>query len=177
MGEGDELGEAPDTKNYITLAAVPVAPFSRGTVAIASNDTSDNPIVDPNWLSDPRDLDIAVASIKRCREIVNTTSLREARIGDQEAFPGYDVASDEEIRAQVKRMAQSVYHAAGTNAMGKTDDELAVVDSKARVIGVNGLRVVDASVFPVLPPGHPQATVCKLRFLSQLLCVVLHAYI
>lgn len=117
--------------------------------------------MDPNWLSDPRDVDVAVAAFKRSREIMNTTALREARIGDEsEAFPGYEVSSDENILAQIRKMAQTVYHAAGTNIMGRQDDDMAVDDSQARVIGVDGLRVVDASVFPILPPGHPQATVC-----------------
>ncbi|KAF2661415.1 GMC oxidoreductase, partial [Lophiostoma macrostomum CBS 122681] len=120
------------------------------------------PIVDPNWMSDPRDWVIAVASVKRCREIMNTTSLRSVRIGDGKAFPGYQSADDAAILAQVRRMAQSMYHAAGSNAMGKQGDAMAVVDSRARVFGVSRLRVVDASVFPVLPPGHPQATVYAL---------------
>ena len=57
------------------------------------------------------------------------------------------------------------WHASCTCRMGRTDDSMAVVDSKARVIGVNGLRVVDASSFALLPPGHPQSTVCELPFL------------
>jgi choline dehydrogenase len=59
-------------------------------------------------------------------------------------------------------MAQSVYHAAGTNAMGKKNDIMSVIDSQARVFGVSRLRAVDASGFSVLPPGHPQSTVCKV---------------
>ena len=62
----------------------------------------------------------------------------------------------------IQKSATSIDHAAGTSAMGKLGDRNAVVDSRARVIGVQGLRVVDASAFPILPPGHPQATVCEL---------------
>jgi choline dehydrogenase len=141
---------------------VPVAPFSRGTVGLSSIDTADNPIVDIAWIQDPRDVAVGVAALKRCREIANTTSFRTARIGNDEVLPGYEVSSDAELEEQVRRMAQSVYHAAGTNAMGVRGDPMAVVDFKARVFGVDRLRVVDASVFPVLVPGHPQATVYRL---------------
>ena len=78
-----------------------------------------------------------------------------------EVFPGLNVTSDKDILAIVMESASSIDHAAGTCAMGKPNDPNAVVDSHARVIGVEGLRVVDASTFPLLPPGHPQGTVCE----------------
>ena len=70
-----------------------------------------------------------------------------------------NVSTDAQILDFVKRTFLTLYHASCTCAMGKTDDINAVVDSKARVIGTKGLRVVDASAFPFLPPGQPQATV------------------
>ena len=81
-----------------------------------------------------------------------------------EYFPGTaEVCTDSEILDYVRRTLIQVWHAAGTCKMGKAEeDRMAVVDHRSRVFGVGGLRVVDASVFPVLPPGHPQATVYAL---------------
>lgn len=74
-------------------------------------------------------------------------------IGD-EAFPGTNVTTDEEILDLIEQSALSIYHASATNAMGKRSDPNAVVDSQANIIGVRGLRVVDISAFPFLPPSH-----------------------
>jgi choline dehydrogenase/5'-oxoaverantin cyclase/versicolorin B synthase len=148
-----------DGKQYVAASVGLVSTFSRGNVSIRSADTVINPVISPNWLSDPRDMELAIVAFKRGRALFATDAL-QAVAGD-EAFPGQDVQSDDQIREVIRASANSVYNAAGTNRMGKVDDKLAVVDSKARVIGVDGLRVVDASAFPFLPPGQPQATVCK----------------
>jgi choline dehydrogenase len=71
------------------------------------------------------------------------------------------VSSDADLLQLIKKSVGSVFHASCTCAMGRKDDKNAVVDSNANVIGVKGLRVVDASAFPFLPPGHPMATVCE----------------
>ena len=78
---------------------------------------------------------------------------------------GEQVSSDADLLQLIKKSVGSVFHASCTCAMGRKDDKNAVVDSNANVIGVKGLRVVDASAFPFLPPGHPMATVCE--FLSS----------
>jgi choline dehydrogenase-like flavoprotein len=80
----------------------------------------------------------------------------------EEYLPGPNVTSDEQIVEYMRESAFTLYHASATCKMGKRQDEMAVVDSQARVYGVQGLRVVDASAFPFLPPGHPQATVYML---------------
>lgn len=82
-------------------------------------------------------------------------------IGD-EYFPGNAVQTDAQILNTIRDTVQTVWHASCTCRMGKSDDNMAVVDSKARVFGVSGLRVVDASSFAILPPGHPQSTVYAL---------------
>lgn len=81
---------------------------------------------------------------------------------DDEYWPGRGYESDEELLEIIKEAAISIWHAAGTCKMGTKDDQHAVIDSAARVFGVEGLRVVDASSFPILPPGHPTATVYAL---------------
>ncbi|KAL9611915.1 MAG: hypothetical protein Q9167_003468 [Letrouitia subvulpina] len=159
--DGDLVGAPPDTRNYVSSLAGIVAPFSRGNVTINSTDTTFNPIISPNWLQDPRDQEVAIAGFKRARQIFQTASMRPVILGGREVFPGANVTSDQDILNVIRKSASSIDHAAGTCKMGKVGDVDAVVDSRARVIGVEGLRVVDASAFPFLPPGHPQGTVCK----------------
>ena len=158
------LGSPQDGKNYGTTNALLVAPFSRGNVTINSTDTADMPIISPNYLLDPRDREVAVAGFKRARQVAQTNAIQSIVIGD-EALPGSNVTTDAQILEFITQSASTLYHAAATNAMGRPNDSNAVVDSQARVIGVSGLRVVDASAFPFLPPGHPQATVCELSLI------------
>lgn len=147
-------------QQYVAASVGLVATFSRGNVTINSTDTAVNPVVDPNWLSDTRDQDIAVAAFRRGRQLFSTKAIRP--IVQSEAFPGSNITTDSQILDIIKKSANSVYNAAGTNQMGELDDPMAVVDSRGRVIGVSGLRVVDASIFPFLPPGQPSATVYAL---------------
>lgn len=157
----DFLTGAPqDGQLYGSASAALITPFSRGNVTISSNDTADNPVVSPNYLLDPRDQELAVAAFKRVREIYATDVLQPLLIGP-EAFPGANITTDAQILEGIKQSVLTVYHASATNAMGKSTDPNAVVDCEAKVFGVNNLRVVDASAFPFLPPGHPQSTVCK----------------
>lgn len=154
------LGAGPDGHNYGNIQIALVAPFSRGTVTIQSSDMHDHPLIDPAWLTDPRDQEVAVAGYRRVREMFDTDVMRKILVGP-EVYPGRNVSSYDDILKQIRNDFGSVYHAACTCRMGKVDDPTAVVDSKARVIGVKSLRVVDASSFALLPPGHPMATVCR----------------
>ena len=153
-----------DGFNYASLIAALVAPRSRGNVTITSADTSIAPLINPNYLTEQSDIDILVASFKRIRQFWATTAMQSFVIGD-EYYPGKGVATDEEIEDQIRNNFNTIWHATSTCAMGSINDTKAVVDTKARVIGVTGLRVVDASTFPLLPPGHPMSTVCKFFFL------------
>lgn len=157
----DYLRDAPnDGYNYATVSTALVAPLSRGIIDIRSADMADPPVIDPRWLSHPADRAIVVAGYKRVREMFATKTLQPILIGP-EYFPGPNVTSDEEILDTIRKSVSTVYHAACTCKMGRANETDAVVDSRARVLGVHGLRVVDASAFPLLPPGHPVATVCK----------------
>jgi choline dehydrogenase-like flavoprotein len=162
FGEADVPAPNDTTgKSYTSLLAGLTAPFSRGNVSIASNDTSVHPIISPNWLSDARDIEVLVAAFRRIRAIFSASSITPIITGP-EAYPGLNITSDGDILAAIKKSALTIWHAIGTNKMGKKGDEMAVVDSRAKVMGVNGLRVVDASVFPFLPPGQPQSVVYAL---------------
>lgn len=79
-----------------------------------------------------------------------------------EAYPGAGVTSDRDLLGAIQRSAQTIWHASATNKMGRLDDPMAVFDPRCRVIGVQGLRVVDASAFPFPPPGQPQSLVYAL---------------
>ncbi|ETN44713.1 uncharacterized protein HMPREF1541_10383 [Cyphellophora europaea CBS 101466] len=158
---GDAQAADGNLNSYASVIGGLVAPMSRGFVSISSPDTSDLPIFDPGWLSHPTDKEVAVQSFRRCRQVFNTTAIQPVLIGP-EAVPGPDVQTDEEILAYIQQSATTIYHAAGTCKMGTDNDTMAVLDSRARVRGTKGLRVVDASSFPVLLPGHPQGTIYAL---------------
>ncbi|KAH6650751.1 hypothetical protein F5144DRAFT_598177 [Chaetomium tenue] len=165
-----------DGFHYASLAVALVAPQSRGNLTITSPDPADPPLLNPNFLTAPADVELAVAGYRRARAFWATHAMRPFLVGvgvgvggEQEqqeqaveAFPGPEVASDAEILDVIKRSYNTVYHASCTCAMGRVEDPMAVVDPRGRVYGVRGLRVVDASIFPSLPPGHPMATVYAL---------------
>lgn len=150
-----------DGKNYFSFSAALMATFSRGTVTINSTDTADNPVVDPRWLDDPRDKEMAVAAFRRCRQFVESDVMQEV-IDGPEILPGPEYQTDEQILGYIAETSDAYYAGVGTCAMGKADDPLAVVDSKSRVIGVDGVRVVDASAFPFAIDGQPMGTVYAL---------------
>ncbi|KAL8904482.1 MAG: hypothetical protein Q9207_003246 [Kuettlingeria erythrocarpa] len=128
-----------DGYNYATVAPLLGAPLSRGTVTISSSNPADAAVIDPNYLSHP-------------------TDMQDLTIG-KETLPGENVTTDAEILDYIKQSLGIAPHAVGTCRMGKKGDECSVADSIGRVYGAPRLRVVDASVFPLLPPGHIQATV------------------
>ncbi|KAK7183471.1 hypothetical protein DPSP01_010576 [Paraphaeosphaeria sporulosa] len=156
------LQQPLDGKQYATNLGALVAPLSRGNVTIKSADALVPPSINPNWLTHPGDQEVAIAWYRRMREVWDTPELRSIRVGDKEAFPGLDKQTDQEILDVIRSSLMTVWHASSTCKMGKKEDSMAVVDSKARVFGVENLRVVDASAFPFLPPGHPQSTVYAL---------------
>ncbi|RAK94979.1 GMC family oxidoreductase [Aspergillus ibericus CBS 121593] len=161
-----------DGYNYAAISVALVTPQSRGTVTIASPDASMPPVVDPNWLTASADIEVLLAGFKRVRQLWNTDALTPLTIGE-EAYPGPQVQTDAEIEDYIRRNAMTARHAACTCAMGRPEDPMAVVDTQARVLGVQGLRVVDASMFPLLPPGHPQATIYAIA--EKLACNITSA--
>ncbi|KAI4217663.1 MAG: hypothetical protein LQ351_000259 [Letrouitia transgressa] len=150
-----------DGNNYATIGTALVAPLSRGNVTLSSPRMADAPLINPNWLTHPTDIELAILAFKRGRAV--WSALQDANLTTgSEKLPGAAVQTDEEILDFIRASLSPVWHAAGTCKMGRRGDGRAVVDSKHRVFGVRGLRVVDASVFPLLPPGHPQGTIYAL---------------
>ncbi|PWY86592.1 putative choline dehydrogenase [Aspergillus sclerotioniger CBS 115572] len=150
-----------DGYQYATLLATLIAPSSRGNVSISSSRMSDPPLINPNWLTTEQDVEMVVAAFKRLRQILEAPVMKNVTIGE-EYYPGSEVSTDEEIFAQIQKSFNTMYHASTSCRMGRKEDPWAVVDNRARVFGVEGLRVVDASAFPFLPPGLPQATIYML---------------
>lgn len=125
---------------------------SRGCVRLVSADPEAAPAIDPAYLSDARDLDVLVRGFRLARRILDAPAFKPYR--RRELFTA-DVHSEEDIRAAIRARAETIYHPAGTCRMGS--DRSAVVDAELRVRGVEGLRVVDASVMPTLIGGNTQA--------------------
>ncbi|KAI4604036.1 hypothetical protein KJ359_000163 [Pestalotiopsis sp. 9143b] len=153
-----------DGYQYATILGGLVAPLSRGSVTITSADTNTPPTINPNWLTDPTDVAVAIATYKRLRAAFASDAMKGvlADPDGQEYFPGPAVQTDDQILQTIRSTVMTIWHASCTCRMGKKDDPNAVVDSNTKVIGVTGLRVVDASSFALLPPGHPQSTVYAL---------------
>ena len=142
------------------MLGVLVAPLSRGNVTLRSADTSDLPIINPNWLASKTDQEMTIAIFKRIRQAFQSYAMAPVVIGT-EYNPGKQVQSDQDSLDYIKNNIMTIWHAACTCKMSLPNDPMAVVDNEGKDFGVNGLRVVDASVFPFLPPGHPHSTVCK----------------
>ncbi len=147
-------GGLTQIKGYgFTVNSTFLRPRSKGTVSLRSDNPFDEPLVDPNYLNDPHDQAMAVASVRKIREILAQPAI--APLIDFERLPGGDAQTDEQILAYARDFACCDYHPVGTCKMG-TDDE-AVVDPKLRVHGIEALRVIDSSVMPVLISGNTNA--------------------
>ncbi|KAK6003402.1 hypothetical protein QM012_009173 [Aureobasidium pullulans] len=155
------VGPSDGIHNFAGIAIGILATFSRGNVTIRSADMADAPIINPAYLQDKRDQDLAITAFKLARRLAATASLQRAIIGP-EVVPGPKITTDAEILDYLRQSISPLYHASCTCKMGMRNDSMAVVDSEAKVIGVSGLRVVDISAFALLPPGQPQATVYML---------------
>jgi choline dehydrogenase-like flavoprotein len=136
-------------------------PQSRGSLHLASRDTRDAPLIDPGYLSAEEDLETMVRGFKVVRRIFAQPAFAPFGGGDPSRELYFaDVRSDDEIRAAIRSRADTIYHPVGTCRMGS--DERAVVDPQLRVRGVEGLRVVDASVMPTLVSGNTNAPVVMI---------------
>ncbi len=139
----------------ITIAPCQLRPESRGSVHIKSGQHDAHPAIRPNYLSDPLDQQTAVAGIRWARELAAQPPL--AQYIEHELEPGEALQSDEEILEFARETGGTIYHPVGTCKMGPDGDKMAVVDAELRVRGVEGLRVVDASVMPRLVSGNTNA--------------------
>jgi len=128
-------------------------PDSRGTVRLRSANPDDPPIIDAQYLSAEIDRLRVRAAVKVARDIFNQPAYKPYR--GRELFPGEDAKTDDQIDAYIRQTAQTDMHGVGSCRMG--NDSLAVVDDQLRVHGLQGLRVVDASVMPQVVSGNTNA--------------------
>ncbi len=136
-----------------TVHACALRPYSRGRLTLHSADPRDPPRISAAYLSDGRDLDTLLEGVEMSRAIIAAAPFDAFR--GAEVFPGAGVMTRERVAAIVRRKAETIYHPVGTCRMGNDAD--AVVDADLRVRGVEGLRVVDASIMPRLVGGNTNA--------------------
>jgi choline dehydrogenase-like flavoprotein len=132
---------------------VVLQPKSRGWVRLADGDPTSMPLINPNFIGEEEDLKAAVESVHAIRKVMAQESLTS--VIEAEMDPGPHIQSDAEIGDWVKRAVQTMWHPVGTCRMGQ--DARAVVDARLRVRGIEGLRVIDASIMPNITSGNTNA--------------------
>ena len=153
----DDHGRNRLPGNGYTLHACGLRPRSRGRLTLASGSAADKPRIEAGYLSDADgfDLKVMVEAVRLSREILAQPAFAPYR--GEEIFPGAAVQAEADLVAFIRRKAESIYHPVGTCRMGDAADATTVVDPQLRVKGVDGLRVVDASVMPRLIGGNTNA--------------------
>lgn len=153
QGSGIEKGIAAIDGSGITLNSAYMRPRSSGTVRLASADPERAPLIDPNYWSDPHDLEMSLRGLEMAREILSQPSLKP--FVRREVLPGADKMSRAELFDYACAMAKTDHHPVGTCRMGA--DDMAVVDTELRVRGIDRLRVCDASIMPRINSSNTNA--------------------
>jgi len=148
----EKFGEPLHDFPAFTASVCNLRPTSRGHIRLASGDPFAAPKITLNYLATEADRKIAAASVVLTRKIIGAPALQ--KYAPQEFKPGLEFQSEEELIRAAGEVGTTIFHPVGTCMMGKVSDNLAVVDSKLRVIGVTGLRVADASVMPTITSGN-----------------------
>ena len=147
------MGEKLHPYSAFSASVCQVRPESRGTLRIKSADPMAAPEIRINYLATETDRNVNVEGLKILRKILAAPALKPFVV--EEADPGAKVVSDEDLLAFCRKRGSTVYHPTSTCRMG--NDSLAVVDQRLRLRGIEGLRVVDASVMPALTTGNTNA--------------------
>ena len=153
MAMADDHGRKRHRGTGFSCHVCLLRPKSRGSVSLASADPFAAPLIDPNFLGEADDLETMVAGFKTTRRLLETPALRALQKKDMFTE---GVRTDDDIRNLLRARVDTVYHPVGTARMG-VNDPMAVVDPKLKVYGIEGLRVVDASVMPTLIGGNTNA--------------------
>jgi choline dehydrogenase-like flavoprotein len=150
----DKFGEPLHAFPAFTASVTNLRPTSRGEIKLKSADPSQAPAIKPNYLSTPEDRRIAADAIRVTRRIVAQPAMQKYK--PEEYLPGSHVGSDDEAALEhaAGDIGTTIFHPVGTARMGRDDDLRAVVDARLRVIGIDGLRVADASVMPSITSGN-----------------------
>jgi choline dehydrogenase len=156
----DAFGEPLHAFNAFTASVCNLNPTSRGQVRIRSNRFEEAPLIAPNYLSTPEDRKVAADSLRVTRRIAAQPAL--AQFEPIEWRPGTRYQSDEELARLAGDIATTIFHPVGTTKMGRDDDPMAVLDSRMRVRGTSGLRVVDAGAMPTITSGNTNSPVLMM---------------
>jgi choline dehydrogenase len=148
----ESFGKPLHTYDAITASVCHLQPSSRGSVHIQSPDPLAAPRIAPNYLSTDFDRKVAAKALRLPRRIVTAPAF--ARYRPQEVVPGSQYQSDEELATAAGHVGTTIFHPVGTAKMGTPDDRMAVVDSELKVIGIEALRIADASVMPTITSGN-----------------------
>jgi choline dehydrogenase len=160
----DAFGEPLHTFPAFTASVCNLNPTSRGSVRIRSSRHEDAPAIAPNYLSTPEDRQVAADSLRVTRRICAQPAL--AKYEPQEWKPGPQYRSDEELAKLAGDIATTIFHPVGTTKMGRDGDPLAVLDSRMRVRGIAGLRVVDAGAMPTITSGNTNSPTLMMAELA-----------
>jgi choline dehydrogenase-like flavoprotein len=155
LGSGIEAGMARLENAGVTLNTAYLRPRSRGTVRLADADPASAPLIDPNYWSDPHDRHMSLRGLRLARQLLAQPALR--RHVHAEVLPGTHLDSDEQLFDYACAHAKTDHHPVGTCRMGAEHDPASVVTPQLRLIGMEGLRVADASVMPFLPSCNTNA--------------------
>ncbi len=156
----NKFGEPLHDFPAFTASVCNLRPTSRGHVRIASGDPMAAPKITPNYLSTPEDRKVAADSLALTRRIVAAPAMRAHM--PKEFMPGINFQTEEERIRAAGEIGTTIFHPVGTCKMGKSEDVKAVVDHQMRVVGVQGLRVVDASVMPTITSGNPNSPIIMM---------------
>jgi choline dehydrogenase-like flavoprotein len=148
----DAFGEALHTFPAITISVCNLRPTSRGWIHAVSPDPATAPAIQPDYLATPEDQAVAVRSLRLVRRIAAQPPLK--RLHATELKPGPAAETDTDLLAAARALGTTIFHPVGTARMGTPDDPRAVTDSGLRVIGVEALRIADASVMPTITSGN-----------------------
>jgi choline dehydrogenase len=138
-------------RSRFRMGGWPCRSKSRGTLTLASRNPLDQPLIDPNYLSDPDDLKLSIGQIKWTRELLNSKAFDGIRAGSAQP----EFASDTDIENHIRRNASTIWHPTSTCRMGKADNS--VVGPDLRVHGIEGLSICDASIMPSIVSGNTNA--------------------
>ena len=148
----DKFGDPLHEFGAITVSVANLRPTSRGTVHIASNDSRDHPAIAPCYLGTEVDRRVAIQSLTLARDLCAARALQPFL--PVEFRPGPDVVSDQDLARAAGDLGTTIFHPVGTARMGRSDDPMAVVDSRLKLRGIDGAWIADASVMPTITSGN-----------------------
>lgn len=169
------LAKTPNENGFSTVI-IAVQPRSRGNLRLKSSDPFDEPLLDPNYLSDNRDVKMLIEGIKLWEKFIQTSTMKELGVRKEQVnlsvCSEHEFGTDEYWECFVRHVGITGHHQCGTCKMGAANDHTAVVDPELKVRGVKGLRVVDASVFPRVTSANTNAPVIMVaeKAADMILC-------